>query len=498
MKHNLVARRRHQDTLSLIRNGKNVAVSDSQLLDMSFPDFCRSLKIKTDTGLKPFELFDWQERFIDVLLENPKTPITLLSSRQTGKTAMVLALLVWLSLSRYQFSGLVIHRKGEDSRQLARRTKRFIPDGIRLTSDSLSLIEFRDTQSELHFRSSNPKTGEVGAESCGRGLSSISAVVLEEASHSQNVKDILRVVGPTLTWSDMGNIIMIGTAGPKRSYFYDSLVNAYGSSQQLERTLEDVRQKTIEPFQVSKSKNRIGIITNWRSIPQFANEPDCLERIAREQDLTEGMVQSEHELHFDSDTSTAVFDFKQVLAAQQGNFEDAIEDGVYFCGLDGSGAPRPGRKDGDFTCAVILRKDDEGKLSVVKLYRKRNISFERRYAELSELLNSYRPVYTLVEANDGLGQSYHEQILSACPSLDIERFVNSDTRKANAIGKIQLALERQDLSIPKSPITDELLSFQVLDNGRMEGIGRGVHDDTVMALAMAVQASNYGIRGIFQ
>ncbi|MEL7224035.1 MAG: hypothetical protein AAGL17_04020 [Cyanobacteria bacterium J06576_12] len=133
----------------------------AELLKVPFVEWCKTLRIKTDRGLKPFELFDWQGDFVDIVLQNPRTPITLLSSRQTGKTADLLAFMVWLSLSREQFTGLLIHRKGDDARQLARRAKKFVPHGTRLGTESLSLIEFLGTGSALHFRSANHNINRI-------------------------------------------------------------------------------------------------------------------------------------------------------------------------------------------------------------------------------------------------------------------------------------------------------------------------------------------------
>lgn len=466
-----------------------------ELLNVPFTEWCKSLRIKTDRGLRPFELFDWQGKFSQILLDNPRTPITLLSSRQTGKTADVLALMVWLSLSRPQFTGLLIHRKGEDCRQLARRAKKFIPDGVKLGTDSLSLIEFVGTGSALHFRSANHKQ-EDGAEGTGRGLDSVDVVVIEEASHTKNVKEILGVVGPCMTHSAMANLVFVGTSGSRNTYFYDSLVTAYGSKEVLEGTLDKIRSWQIPAFQVSKEGDRIGIITNWRAIQKFADEgrdqagyPNYLKRIKREQDLSDAQISSEHELYFDSDATANVFSFVDVKRAQRGQWEDPEPGLEYFAGVDGSGKPKPGRK-GDYTVCIVIAKA-ANYFRVVKLYRKRGITFERRYAEICDILNLYRPVKTLVEANDGMGQAYEESLLAGCPSLEIERFINNEQRKALAVNKIDLALEKGVIEIPKSPIIDELLSFQKDENGKMEAVGKNAHDDTVMGLGMALVASNF-------
>lgn len=479
----------HPPTLSgLLSSPGNAFGDDSVLLNVPFIEWCKGLKIKSEKGLIPFELFDWQEKFSTLILGNPRIPISLLSSRQTGKTALVLALLVWLSLSRHQFTAVVIHRKGDDVRQLARRCKKFIPDTTKLESDSLSLIEFSDTGSQLHFRSCNPRN-EDGAEQVGRGLNSVDIAVIEEASHTSNVSEIMTVLGPCLTWSPMATVLQIGTAGRKETAYYSGLCDAFQGTNNLESTLENIRSGEAEPYQVARSENRIAVITNWRSIPRFRSETDYLGRIKKEQDLSEAQVSSEHELIFDSDKTLSVFDFKLVQKAIRGQWEAPQDGAVYFAAVDGSG--RPKNKKGDYTACLIIKKLESGKFQVVKMYRKRGVTFAERYAAICEMLNLYAPIQTLVEANDGMGQQYHENISEGCPDLLIERFPQTDVRKAGLVGKISLALENDDIGIPKSAIVDELLCFSELDGGKLGAVGKDAHDDTVIALGMALESARY-------
>ena len=58
------------------------------------------------------------------------------------------------------------------------------------------------------------------------------------------------------------------------------------------------------------------------------------------------------------------------------------------------------------------------------------------------------------------------------------------------IGRLQIALERGVLRIPRGPIIDELLAFRRTDSGKLEA-GGNAHDDTVMALALALYAADF-------
>ena len=80
-----------REKLESLMDGDVVGAGARKLEGVSFAEYCASLRIKTTEGIKPFELFPWQVEFTD-LLAGPKAltrrQISLLSSRQTGKTSV--------------------------------------------------------------------------------------------------------------------------------------------------------------------------------------------------------------------------------------------------------------------------------------------------------------------------------------------------------------------------------------------------------------------------
>ena len=113
---------------------------------------------------------------------------------------MFLALAGYLAQAVSHFTGVIIHKTGTDSGLLARRLKRFL-GGVKPEPDNLSLLGF-SSGAFLHFRSSNPNRGEEGAEQCGRGLESVDITIIEESGHTANLKEVLGVVGPAMTWGN--------------------------------------------------------------------------------------------------------------------------------------------------------------------------------------------------------------------------------------------------------------------------------------------------------
>lgn len=476
----LVTLQQHKESLS----PSSKSPSTTSQIEPSFPDWCKTLQIKTEKGLRPFELFEWQVSFTNLVLVTERRTLGLLSSRQTGKTSTLLALMAYLALSRQQFSGLLIHRTTQDAHLLCRRVKKFLPTGVRLLSDSLSLLEFPNG-SMLHFRSSNPKLGDEGAEQTGRGLESIDLALVEEASHTSNLKSVVGVVAPTMTWGHPGNLVFVGTAGSKQSYYYEHLSKASGGSEPLEAMLAGIREGEIAPYrEITGDDGQIGVITNWRAIDRFREETDFLARVKREFDLSDEQIASEYELHFDSSADSAVFDFADVQSAIGGELAPPNKKEIYFAGID------PSAQGKDYCVCVVLQQLKKG-FQVVRLYRRRKQPSEIHLNAIAETLKSYDPIQTICETNS-IGQIYLENLASVCTAQSIDGFHTSQPSKEGAVGRVILALERGELKIPPaSPIIQELLSFRRTETGKLEA-GGSAHDDCVIALALALTAAEYG------
>jgi len=458
------------------------------LIGVSFSEWARSLVIKTDLGLQPFELFDWQAKTADLICGEQaltRRPISLLSSRQTGKTSLLLAVSTYLALSRPQFTAVIVHRTTDDAHLLCRRVKRFLT-GIPMKTDSLGLLEFADTDSALHFRSSNPNKSD-GAEQVGRGIESVDLAIFEEASHMSNLKDCVGVLAPALTWSAMGLMFFVGTAASKVSYYYQSLTTAAGGEQPLEGLLEGIRESKKEPFQVmDRGTGAVGILTNWRAIDRFKDEPNFLGRVQSEFELSDDQIDSEYELRFGSGGVAAVFDFSLVREATKGAYSVANQEKIYYMGLDPAGAGS------DFTVCIILEKVDEDDFRVANLYRRKKGTSEQHLANVCDLLQDYDPIQCLVEKNS-LGELYLENLVRAIPGMAIHGFFTSQQSKELIVGKVNLALERKALSFPAGPIASELLTFRRLGRKLRDlGAAAGCHDDTVIALGLALHAAQYG------
>ena len=462
-----------------------------RLLEVPFPEWCETLKIKTPEGLRPFELFDWQRETAKLFTGESKAngrQIIVLSSRQTGKTSLFLALSGHQAQAIAHFTGVIIHKTGTDSGLLARRLKRFL-GGVKPDPDNLSLLGF-SSGAFLHFRSSNPNRGEEGAEQCGRGLESVDITIIEESGHTSNLKEVLGVIGPAMTWGSPKLSILIGTAGSKQSYYYSLLAESAGGAERLENLLEGIRQGTEEPFQIlnREGPGPIGVISNWRCIPEFAAEPDFLARVQQELNLSDSQIASEYEMVFSSSVDSAVFDFNLVMGAiDEGGLYEPAEHSVIYIGVDPAGQGK------DFAVAVALdvEEDEKGNTiyTVCQMYRKRSGVSEQHLNSVAQMIKSLNPIATAIESNS-MGQLWVENIAGMKYTKNILGVATTASSKPVMIGRLQIALERGVLRIPRGPIIDELLAFRRTDSGKLEA-GGSAHDDTVMALALALYAADF-------
>ena len=90
-----------------------------------------------------------------------------------------------------------------------------------------------------------------------------------------------------------------------------------------------------------------------------------------------------------------------------------------------------------------------------------------------------------------MGQIWLENLTGLGLPCQVEGFSTTAVSKPVLIGRLQIALERGVLRIPKgSVIVDELLAFRRTDSGKLEA-GGNAHDDCVMALGLALQAARF-------
>ena len=141
-----------------------------------------------------------------------------------------------------------------------------------------------------------------------------------------------------------------------------------------------------------------------------------------------------------------------------------------------------GRKQ-DFTVIVVI---DVEAGRVVDIDRFNEIGWSIQRARLATMRDRWQPTVILAEENS-IGDPNIEQLQAE--GLPVTPFTTTSQSKSEVIQALVLAFERGEIGIPDDPVlVGELEAFEQhrLASGRYTyGAPSGMHDDTVIALALA-------------
>jgi hypothetical protein len=169
--------------------------------------------------------------------------------------------------------------------------------------------------------------------------------------------------------------------------------------------------------------------------------------------------------------------FRRVLeAATARELRQGIDGRSYAIGVDWG-------KYNDFTAIVVI---DVLSGEMVYMDRFNQIDYAVQLRRLKEIWQRFRRSVIVAEQN-AMGDPLIEQLQR--DELPVRPFVTTQASKGAVIEELSLAFERSTVKILPDPILiGELQAFEMerLPTGRMRyGAPEGMHDDCVMALAMA-------------
>jgi len=169
--------------------------------------------------------------------------------------------------------------------------------------------------------------------------------------------------------------------------------------------------------------------------------------------------------------------FRRIMEAATATPQDSAVPGhQYIMGIDWA-------RSQDFTVLAIV---DATSNQLVHLDRFNQIDYAVQRGRVLAAYERFRPERVIAEMN-AMGQPMVEQLMR--DGLPVEGFTTTNATKAAIIDALALAFEQGALAIlPDPTLINELQSYEMdrSPSGLMRyGAPSGMHDDTVMALAMA-------------
>lgn len=201
---------------------------------------------------------------------------------------------------------------------------------------------------------------------------------------------------------------------------------------------------------------------------------------AARQSLPDRIFRQEYLAEFIDDAGGV---FRRVVEATTATWQDSPTPGrTYIFGVDWA-------KYNDYTVIVVL---DANKRQVVHLDRFNQIDTIVQLGRLRALAERFRPQAIWAERNS-LGEPLVEQLQR--DGLPVFPFTTDAASKTRAIDALTLAFERQEIAIVPDPVlVAELQAYEMerMPSGYLRySAPDGMHDDCVMALAIAWHGARY-------
>ena len=219
---------------------------------------------------------------------------------------------------------------------------------------------------------------------------------------------------------------------------------------------------------------------NWRSFSYPTSDnpyiPDA-EIEAAQKDLPERIFQQEYQAAFLDDAGGV---FRRVMQAVNGSMKP--EGDQYVIGCDW------GRQN-DATAFVVVELSSG---IVVEIDRMTETDYQTQVMRLEALWQRYGIHTEIIAEYNSMGGPMVEALQNK--GLPVSPFVTTNASKMKIIDGLSLAFERGDIHIPQDPtLIGELQAFESkrLPSGAVRYSapdGSGIHDDLVMALALAWSA----------
>jgi hypothetical protein len=159
------------------------------------------------------------------------------------------------------------------------------------------------------------------------------------------------------------------------------------------------------------------------------------------------------------------------------------------CTSDGIGVP--------FSIGIDLAQTEDFTVLTAMTAQGKQLSIERfnrlpwgvQLDRIVAYINRYPGAEVWIDATGGVN-TIPDQVRALCPNRNIQSFIFTNSSKGDLINSLAMKIERENISILPDPVqVSELKSYEYTFNARTRNVSmnapEGMHDDTVIALALA-------------
>tara|TARA_R110000744_G_scaffold186985_2_gene306419 strand:+ start:485 stop:1978 length:1494 start_codon:yes stop_codon:yes gene_type:complete len=411
-------------------------------------------------GIIPFDLFKFQERIIGDIIDNRFN--ILRKFRQAGVTTIAAAYSLWSIIFKDNHNVMVVSIGDRESIAFLRRVKLMYEDLPMWLKPKTKRVNSH----ELHLSTGS----RVRAQPAGAGRGeSVSHLIVDEAAFIDRMREFWAAVYPTI--STGGKATLISTVNGMSNLYYELYRDA---------------DMGVNSFNV--------IDLHWREHPDYTeewaaeNRPIIGERMWLQEYDCEFLGTGEtfidrHTLRNLKDNEVTEYSTRH--SNRMRIFKEPDPYQTYIMGVDSSFG-----RERDFSAFQIIEAYTGEQ--VAEFYS--NTTPLSEFAEIVNVEgNLYNLAHVVVERN-GLGIALIEDLFerkeyeNMWTGEDSEFGIQITSKtKESVLSVLEEALRASRLRVNSERTVDELLTFIVTENGKVEA-DDGYHDDLVMSLALAAYA----------
>lgn len=450
----------------------------------------------------PFHLWEFQQDGAEQMQKEQK--LIFLKARQMGLSWLVVAYIVWCVRFKKNFHVYITSiglREVNEQMERARFIWYNLPEWMR-SDISLGGKGCKDNDSLIEFTNGSAIHAIASTRSAGHGAAP-GLYILDEFARKENDVMTWRAVKPSL--GKNSQVIIISTSNGFGNLYADLWFGATKGDNGFKPVFYKAsRHPDYTPEYLAQMKEDFGADVQgfMEAFPETPEEAfqstsrgvfnHTRIRELKEFVLEKGIKPALGYLDYDDDGKLQFYaDGKGSLAI----YKKPEKGKHYTCGADVA----QGVIGGDYSVAVVLCVET---YEVVAVYRAKIP--QEAYAYILTMLGTYyRNAFMVVEANRGseivmndIKASYQflycrpvRNKLTDLPTL-VPGFLTSDTSKPRVIQQLRRALmdNKKPLLVYPMLVLDELAAYEADDRGRMNA-PKGMHDDSVIALALAFEGT---------